>query len=94
MACADSSRDARFSDSGKISATKWGKNNCSPVIHCTGMACLSLGFSLPPRCRAYHQRSLSINRERFLVNGEIVDHSRMFSSANHFRYTVYTSMQT
>ena len=48
MAC-DSNRDANFSDCGKISATKWGKYNCSPAIHCARMACLSLNFSAAPK---------------------------------------------
>ena len=34
----------------------------------------------------------AVNRERFLANEEIVNHSRMFSSANHSRYTVYNSI--
>ena len=41
MAC-DLNKDANFTDSGIIGATKWGNYNCSPAIHCAGMACLSL----------------------------------------------------
>ena len=48
MAC-DSDRDANFSDSGIIGATKWGKYNCSLAIHCAGTVCLSLGFNAAPK---------------------------------------------
>ena len=48
MAC-DLNKDANFTDSGIIDATKWGKYNCSTAIPCAGMACLSLGFSAAPK---------------------------------------------
>ena len=65
MAC-DLNKDANFTDSGIIDATKWGKYNCSPAIHCAGMACLSLGFSAAaidvPIVRAHYRECLLLQR--------------------------------
>ena len=59
---------ANFSDSEKISATlmqeKRVKCNCSPAIHCAGIACLNLGFSATPKARhAYRPRALIVNAD-------------------------------
>ena len=43
---------------------KWGNYNCSPMIHCIEMACLSLGFSAAPKAigepiiRAHYRKCL------------------------------------
>ena len=46
----------------------------------------------PLWARAQLLITYAIDRERFLADEEIVDHSRVISSANHSRYTVYTHL--